>query len=49
MGKTIGSRKESNMATRRSLAPLTKEAGKRQRQKVVALKQARKNGKAKTK
>jgi hypothetical protein len=37
------------MATRQSLAPLTKEAAKKQRQKVVALKQARKSGKTKTK
>lgn len=40
------------LATERSLAPLSKEAGKKQRKTVVALKQARKsskNGKAKTK
>jgi len=40
------------MATAKSLAPLTKEAGKKQRRTVIALKQARssgKNGKAKTK
>lgn len=33
------------LATERSLAPLTKEAGKQQRKTVVALKQARKSGK----
>jgi hypothetical protein len=40
------------LATKTSLAPLSKEAGKKQRKKVVALKEARKgdrNGKAKTK
>ncbi len=36
---------EATLATEKSLAPLNKEAAKKQRKTVVALKQARKNNK----